>query len=395
MRRTLVVLLLLLFTPPVLRAQQFSLVIDAGPSARQYHDVIGERFTFICKARLQLVSVWGTDVYTDDSPICSAAVHAGVIKQDEGGAVTLQILPGQSSYEGSTRNGVESIKWNSHERSYRFISGSGGLIDWGTRVTPLPFEFTQQLDVRCPRGSPAYATSYAIYGSDIYSDTSPICLAAVHAGLITWAGGSVRLHPEGPQVKYTASTRNGVTSRAYGDWPGSYSLGIRPASQLSPGVAMTISRGEIASVDSLDNLAQKLRDLIKTRDNPGAPSTIVASVDSLDNLVARTLYSGVTSLGIARGTTNQLSISMLGANGTALPGSKTPLATLPVTWRTSNLSCAGFVSGGGVTRTATGVSVTTSTAKCPATITATILRPDGLSLELPPQRSTSFEIRKP
>ncbi|MDB5356973.1 MAG: blaR1 2 [Phycisphaerales bacterium] len=64
-------------------------------------------------------SVWGTDVYTDDSSIPAAAVHAGVLKNGEKGIVQITTLPGQESYNGSTRNGVESGSWGHWDGSFR------------------------------------------------------------------------------------------------------------------------------------------------------------------------------------------------------------------------------------------------------------------------------------
>jgi hypothetical protein len=49
--------------------------------------------------------VWGTDVYTEDSVIARAAVHAGVIKNGETKTVFIRILTGISKHDGSERNG--------------------------------------------------------------------------------------------------------------------------------------------------------------------------------------------------------------------------------------------------------------------------------------------------
>lgn len=69
-------------------------------------------------------SVWGSDVYTADSYICTTARHAGVIGAD-GGRVTLQMLPGRSSYTGSKRNGVQTRKFGKYRASYRFVELAG------------------------------------------------------------------------------------------------------------------------------------------------------------------------------------------------------------------------------------------------------------------------------
>ncbi|MCA0910599.1 LCCL domain-containing protein [Qipengyuania gaetbuli] len=65
-------------------------------------------------------AVWGSDIYTADSYTCKAARHAGVIG-NAGGHVILQMLPGQSSYRGSTRNGEQTRSYGRYRASYRFV----------------------------------------------------------------------------------------------------------------------------------------------------------------------------------------------------------------------------------------------------------------------------------
>ncbi|MBL8704497.1 MAG: caspase family protein [Rhodospirillales bacterium] len=65
------------------------------------------------------LSVWGTDIYTSDSAICVAARHAGAVG-GRGGTVTLQAATGQSSYVGTTRNGVTSSSYEDWPRSFIF-----------------------------------------------------------------------------------------------------------------------------------------------------------------------------------------------------------------------------------------------------------------------------------
>ncbi len=62
--------------------------------------------------------VWGTDVYTEDSMLAVAAVHAGVLKPGEQGVVRVRILPGRQSYQASTRHGVTSHTWGRWDASY-------------------------------------------------------------------------------------------------------------------------------------------------------------------------------------------------------------------------------------------------------------------------------------
>ena len=50
---------------------------------------------------------YGTDIYTDNSSVCAAAVHAGLITFNRGG--TIEIRLGQNSYQGSHRNRANSV----------------------------------------------------------------------------------------------------------------------------------------------------------------------------------------------------------------------------------------------------------------------------------------------
>ena len=64
-------------------------------------------------------SLWGTGIYTDDSSLSRAAVHAGVLRVGQTGVVTVTVLPGQASYQGTTQNGVESRNYGSWTGSYQ------------------------------------------------------------------------------------------------------------------------------------------------------------------------------------------------------------------------------------------------------------------------------------
>ena len=63
-------------------------------------------------------TVWGTDIYTDDSPLAAVAVHAGLLSVGQKGVVRVTIFAGRDSYEGTTRNGVSSSDYGSWNGSY-------------------------------------------------------------------------------------------------------------------------------------------------------------------------------------------------------------------------------------------------------------------------------------
>lgn len=70
-------------------------------------------------------SVWGDGVYTSDSGVCTAAIHAGVLKLGEVGPVALVVEPGRESYPSAMRNGVASHSWGSWAFSFRFVADPG------------------------------------------------------------------------------------------------------------------------------------------------------------------------------------------------------------------------------------------------------------------------------
>jgi LCCL domain len=79
----------------------------------------GERFRFRCPpGKTGPGAVTGSGPYTDGSSICSAAVHAGVIRAATGGLVTIEVRPGEAHYAGSFSHYVQSAAYDS------FWSGS-------------------------------------------------------------------------------------------------------------------------------------------------------------------------------------------------------------------------------------------------------------------------------
>lgn len=68
--------------------------------------------------RPTVAPVWGTDIYTSDSAICAAAVHAGILTMG-GGTVYVRLERGRQSYAGTTRNGITSQAHGPARGSFR------------------------------------------------------------------------------------------------------------------------------------------------------------------------------------------------------------------------------------------------------------------------------------
>jgi hypothetical protein len=228
-------LLLLIVVFPGSLAAQHSVVADWRTNVMFARGQNGREITFVCPPG-EPASIYGSDVYTDDSSVCTAAVHAGVIDL-RGGAITVTIQPGRRKYEGSTRNDVESSGWDTHEGSFTVSKVTArGQVDWTTTAKGLAGSPIQELTVTCPPGG----SPESIWGTDIYSDDSSICAAAVHAGVITLAkGGPVTLRAGRAQRSLAASKRNGVESGEYGAYESTF---VFAAATAAPARAAPDSR---------------------------------------------------------------------------------------------------------------------------------------------------------
>jgi len=186
----------------------------------EYRGQNGARLSYECPPNPS-GTVYGTDIYTDDSNVCAAAVHAGVMNRN-GGRVTIEIRPGRESYQGTMRHGINTSSYARWPGSYVF-AGSEAPERGPQRVSPetSPAEYRgqngQRLIYDCPRSPRG-----RVYGTDIYSDDSDVCTAAVHAGILGWRGGTATIEIRPGRSSYNGTTRNGVTSAGYGSWNGSF-----------------------------------------------------------------------------------------------------------------------------------------------------------------------------
>jgi len=94
---------------------------DWSSDSESYATTVGTRLYLSCPAGGTAQPVWGTDVYTDDSSVCTAAVHAGLITLADGGRVRIEIKASQNAYQGSTRNGVTSQSYGHWGGSFSFL----------------------------------------------------------------------------------------------------------------------------------------------------------------------------------------------------------------------------------------------------------------------------------
>jgi hypothetical protein len=101
--------------------EQGLLAGDAPPTMVNLCEPVGATYYFRVTGDA-VGSVWGTDIYTGDSLMATAAVHAGLVQASETAVVKVTVVPPPPQYHGSTRNGVTSHDFGSYGTAYRLSS---------------------------------------------------------------------------------------------------------------------------------------------------------------------------------------------------------------------------------------------------------------------------------
>jgi serine/threonine protein kinase len=164
--------------------------------------------------------VWGAGPYRDDSDLSAAAVHSGHLKPGEVKFVGVRFLPGPSTLEGRTANGVVAAGGESPVGRYEILGA--GFRDDQFYTLRDHAEPLSRSEIFLAQGN----NINVVFGDGIYSSDSNIGMAAVHAGLLEDGEfGFVRVEMLPGQSRYPASTRHGVTTRESPTaWPHSFRL---------------------------------------------------------------------------------------------------------------------------------------------------------------------------
>ncbi|NXU72074.1 CRLD2 protein, partial [Oreotrochilus melanogaster] len=162
--------------------------------------------------------IFGTFYYESSSSICRAAIHYGIL-DNKGGLVDITRKGRTPGFVKSTRNGVESFRKSKPSNAFMVSKVTTQTLDCYTTVAEL-CHFKKPVS-HCPRiYCPAHCKdepSYwaPVFGTNVYADSSSICKAAVHAGVIPdERGGFVDVMPVEKKKTYIGSLKNGVQSES-------------------------------------------------------------------------------------------------------------------------------------------------------------------------------------
>lgn len=204
--------------------------IDWDTTAYNIEDRLDQDFTYLCPSGGSIRNVYGTDLYTSDSSICTAATHSGLINARDGGQVTVRVRPGANFYNPSSRNNISSQRYGGYGSSFIFLDATGQplssnkqieLIEWNTNAYYIKTRLDQEFTFDCPKNG----VIHSVYGTDVYTSDSSICTSAVHSGIISnKKGGRVTVFIRPGANNYRGTTRNGVKSQNYGEYGSSFSF---------------------------------------------------------------------------------------------------------------------------------------------------------------------------
>ncbi|XP_069593837.1 uncharacterized protein [Ranitomeya imitator] len=186
-------------------------------------------------------NVWGTGFYNYESSICQAAIHWGILSPEDSKVIIVEIIPGQKSYEQSTRNGITSKSFGASPWSFKVRLS----IEEPEEPDREPFRLPagksscsltalqvkdRSAEMDCP--SDCMKAKSPVYGSGTYASVSSMCRAALHDGVIDNKGGKIFIEKVKGLPSYEESTRNGVKSNKYGSSKESFRV-YKPKSKPS------------------------------------------------------------------------------------------------------------------------------------------------------------------
>jgi hypothetical protein len=97
------------------------LAAEAPPNMLELCHDVGANYYFRVRGEVE-GQVWGTGVYTGDSALGVAAVHAGLVKPGDSAVVKVSVVAPPANFQGSIRNNVKTHDFGRYGTAYRLSS---------------------------------------------------------------------------------------------------------------------------------------------------------------------------------------------------------------------------------------------------------------------------------
>lgn len=153
-------------------------------------------------------TIWGSGVYTADSSICLAALHAGAIPIT-GGNISVNLSGRLEAFPGTAQNGVTSNSWGAYDTSFTLVPLQAAAPQ------PVPQPLPQPVPQPVPQtvaACPNFATPgqfFAATGDQLYSPTAFPVQAGGNLDLGGCQVGGVGFVTEVPQISVNLSGMEG------------------------------------------------------------------------------------------------------------------------------------------------------------------------------------------
>ena len=162
--------------------------------------------------------VYGSFIFHPLSSICKSAVHAGNLKKGLGGYVLVELNSGRKIFNGS--QGADkslSSTFSSAKISFRTKKATPPTkITCDDTPANAPFSTASvgtKYVVICPKKC-SERKSLKVFGAEIYTDKTSICMAGIHNGVMNDKGGELEFMIESGQAYYKGTRSFGIISRS-------------------------------------------------------------------------------------------------------------------------------------------------------------------------------------
>jgi hypothetical protein len=97
---------------------QSSVAADAPTNMHGLCETVGATYYFRVTGVTE-GQLWGTDIYSGDSTIGAAAVHAGLLKAGETDLFRVTVVTPPEKFPGTVRNGVTSTEYGRYQYAWK------------------------------------------------------------------------------------------------------------------------------------------------------------------------------------------------------------------------------------------------------------------------------------
>lgn len=195
---------------------------------KRFKGSVGKIFRVKCPSCKSIKRpVYGSFIYHPLSSICKSGSHAGNVNNEKGGYLLVELVTGKKIFNGS--QGVDkslSSTFSSSKVSFRTKKAVPPTkITCDDTPANSPFNTASvgtKFVVICPKNCSKFKSD--VFGSEVYTDKTSICLAGIHSGHMNDRGGELEFMIEAGQNYYKGTQSFGIISKSRDEYVRSFKL---------------------------------------------------------------------------------------------------------------------------------------------------------------------------